>query len=247
MISAYFLFPFRITIIGIDYLYKQHQTESMSKRVLLLIVGLIFGSMVFGQSGDTSIFLPNRLAIRSLSTAKNQLILDTGAILTLQFMDFRDSLIRQQQRNATGKLIGFSDSTIILEVQQEHTLTYWYNGTIDDSHYWKSEDSLAIPRIINVPFSEIHTLQLNRTTYRQVVGILQSTAYLNMLGNIGVLAIALIVPKKYKSLVSGKNLVISTGIALGAGGASFFFYPKTYRLKNQPYKRRSIKWKLEVV
>ena len=73
-------------------------------------------------------------------TAKNQLILDTGNVLTLQFIDFRDSLIRQQQRNATGRLIGYSDSTIQLEVQQEHVLTYWYNGTIDDSHYWKSED-----------------------------------------------------------------------------------------------------------
>lgn len=219
----------------------------MSKRALLLILGIFFGSMSFGQSGDSSILLPNRLAIRSLSTAKNQLILDTGNVLTLQFIDFRDSLIRQQQRNATGKLISYSDSTIQLEVYQEHVLTYWFNGTIDDSHYWKSEDSLAIPRIITIPFSEIHTLQLNRTTYRQVVGILQSTAYLNMIGNMVVLAVAFIVPKKNKSLVSGQNLVLSTGIALGAGGASFFFYPKTYRLKNQPYKRRSIKWKLEVV
>lgn len=219
----------------------------MSKRFLLLFLGLFFGSMSFGQSGDSSILLPNRLAIRSLSAAKNHLILDTGNVLTLQFIDFRDSLIRQQQRNATGKLIGYSDSTIQLEVHQEHVLTYWFNGTIDDSHYWKSEDSLAVPRIITIPFSEIHTLQLNRTTYRQVVGILQSTAYLNMIGNMVVLAVAFIVPKKNKSLVSGQNLVLSTGIALGAGGASFFFYPKTYRLKNQPYKRRSIKWKLEVV
>lgn len=219
----------------------------MSIRFLLLILGLFVGSMSFGQSGDTSILLPNRLAIRSLAKAKNQLILDTGSVLTIQFIDFHDSLIRQQQRNATGKLIAYSDSTIRLEVQQEHILSYWYNGTIDDSHYWKSEDSLAIPRIITIPFSEIHTLQLNRTTYKQVVGILQSTAYLNMIGNMVVLAVAFIVPKKNKSLVSGKNLVISTGIALGAGGASFFFYPKTYRLKNQPYKRRSIKWKLEVV
>lgn len=219
----------------------------MSKRALLLILGIFFGTMSFGQSGDSSILLPNRLAIRSLSTAKNQLILDTGNVLTLQFIDFRDSLIRQQQRNATGKLIGYSDSTIQLEVHQEHVLTYWFNGTIDDSHYWKSEDSLAVPRIITIPFSEIHTLQLNRSTYRQVVGILQSTAYLNMIGNMVVLAVAFIVPKKNKSLVSGQNLVLSTGIALGAGGASFFFYPKTYRLKNQPYKRRSIKWKLEVV
>jgi hypothetical protein len=219
----------------------------MSIRFLLLILGLFFGTMSFGQSGDTSIFLPSRLAIRSLSKAKNQLILDTGNVLTIQFIDFHDSLIRQQQRNATGKLIAYSDSTIRLEVQQEHILSYWYNGTIDDSHYWKSEDSLAKPRIITIPFSEIHTLQLNRTTYKQVVGILQSTAYLNMIGNMVVLAVAFIVPKKNKSLVSGKNLVISTGIALGAGGASFFFYPKTYRLKNQPYKRRSIKWKLEVV
>ncbi|MDH4471235.1 MAG: hypothetical protein QE487_01435 [Fluviicola sp.] len=219
----------------------------MSTRILLLILGLFFGTMTFGQSGDTSILLPNRLAIRSLSKAKNHLILDTGSLLTIQFIDFHDSLIRQQQRNAIGKLIGYSDSTIRLEVQQEHVLSYWYNGTIDDSHYWKSEDSLAVPRIITVPFSEIHTLQLNRTTYKQVVGILQSTAYLNMIGNMVVLAVAFIVPKKNKSLVSGKNLVISTGIALGAGGASFFFYPKTYRLKNQPHKRRSIKWKLEVV
>ncbi|ASS47907.1 MAG: hypothetical protein A3D31_01580 [Candidatus Fluviicola riflensis] len=219
----------------------------MSKRLLLLILGLFFGSMTFGQSGDSSILLPNRLAIRSISAAKNQLILDTGSILTIHFIDFRDSLIRQQQRNGIGKLIGYSDSTIVLELHQEHVLTYWYNGTIDDSHYWKSEDSLAIPRIITIPFSEIHTIQLNRTTYKQVVGILQSTAYLNMIGNMVVLAVAFIVPKKNKSLVSGKNLVISTGIALGAGGASFFFYPKTYRLKNQPYKRRNIKWKLEVV
>lgn len=219
----------------------------MSIRFLLLILALFVGSMSFGQSGDTSIFLPNRLAIRSLAKAKNQLILDTGSVLTIQFIDFHDSLVRQQQRNATGKLIAYSDSTIRLEVQQEHILSYWYNGTIDDSHYWKSEDSLAVPRIITIPFSEIHTLQLNRTTYKQVVGILQSTAYLNMIGNMVVLAVAFIVPKKNKSLVSGKNLVISTGIALGAGGASFFFYPKTYRLKNQPYKRRSIKWKLEVV
>ncbi|HLP56310.1 MAG TPA: hypothetical protein VK151_14835 [Fluviicola sp.] len=219
----------------------------MSKRVLLLIMGLFFGTMVFAQSGDTSILLPNRLAIRSLSKAKNHLILDTGNVLTIHFMDFRDSLIRQQQRNGMGKLVGYSDSTLVLEMYQEHVLTYWYNGTIDDSHYWKSEDSLAKPRLITVPFSEIHSIQLNRETYRQVVGILQSTAYINMIGNMVVLAAAFIIPKKNKSLVSGKNLVISTGIALGAGGASFFFYPKSYRLKNQPYKRRSIKWKLEVV
>ncbi len=219
----------------------------MSKRFLLLIMGLFFGTMAFAQPGDTSILLPNRLAIRSLSKAKNHLILDTGNVLTIHFMDFRDSLIRQQQRNGMGKLVGYSDSTLVLEMYQEHVLTYWYNGTIDDSHYWKSEDSLAKPRLITVPFSEIHSIQLNRETYRQVVGILQSTAYINMIGNMVVLAAAFIIPKKNKSLVSGKNLVISTGIALGAGGASFFFYPKSYRLKNQPYKRRSIKWKLEVV
>jgi hypothetical protein len=223
------------------------QIEMMSKQLILLMLGLFFGTMAFAQSGDSSILLPNRLAIRSISKAKNQLILDTGNVLSIQFMDFRDSLIRQQQHNGTGKLIAYSDSTIVLEMFQEHTLTYWYSGTIDDSHYWKSEDSLAIPRIVTIPFSEIHTLQLNRETYKQVVGILQSTAYLNMIGNMVVLAVAFIVPKKNKNLVSGKNLVISTGIALGAGGASFFFYPKTYLLKNQPHKRRRIKWKIEVV
>ena len=198
----------------------------MSKRILLLILGLFFGTMSFGQSGDSSILLPNRLAIRSLSTAKNQLILDTGGVLTIQFMDFRDSLIRQQQRNATGKLIGYSDSTIQLEVQQEHVLTYWYNGTIDDSHYWKSEDSLAVPRIITVPFSEIHTLQLNRTTYKQVVGILQSTAYLNMIGNMVVLAVAFIVPKKNKSLVSGKKPGDFNRNCFGSRWSQFFLLPQ---------------------
>jgi hypothetical protein len=218
----------------------------MSKLFLLIVSILVCGMTSLAQPPDTTILLPNRLVISSVKRAQPKMEIDTAGLISIVCLVRSDTLIREQQRQLSGKMIGYTDSSVILHVGQETVLSYYRNGTVENFYYSEEEDSLK-NHIDTIRFSEIYTISYDKGTFRQVRGILQSTAYLYIVGNIVVLVTAFIVPKTYGNLVTGKNLANTTGIALGAGAASFIFNPKVFRLANQPKRRHRIKWKIEVI
>jgi hypothetical protein len=226
---------------------EQRLTAYCMFRLLLMLPAILFPAMIaLAQPGDSSIVLPNRLVVTSLKNPKAHVQLDTTGMLSLVCVNQSDSVIRQQYRNLTGKLMGYSDSSLILLVENESVTTYNRNGTMETFFYWRSEDSLHW-HVDTLQFSQIHSLRFDKGKYKPVIGILQSTSYLYILGNIAVLVTAILTPKKYGSMASGNNLILSTGAALGAGGVSFLFYPKIFRVNPQIKKRKKAKWRLEVI
>lgn len=223
-----------------------HTSKSMMQKLVLLIVSVLFSGITsFAQPRDTTILLPNRLVITSIKRAEPKVQIDTAGVVSIECLKKSDTLIREQQRELAGKMIGYTDSTIILHVDHESILTYFRNGTMSSFYYWKEEDSLQY-HIDTIRFDEIFRISYDPGTMRKVRGILQSTAYLYIIGNIVVLTSTFFVPKTYGSMVSGKNMVNTTFIALGAGGVSLLFYPKEYRLANRAKQNRRIKWRIEV-
>ena len=216
----------------------------MLKFILCLIAVWIVEGSIVAQEADSSFVLPNRLAITSLKNPKKHQLIDTSGVVFIVFVNQSDSLVQLRQRQLSGDLVSYTDSSMTILVDEENSLSQYYNGTMEDFHYWKSRDSTQ-SRIITVLFSEIHTIRFDKGTYRQVIRLFQSTAYLYMASNIAVLAFSIITKKP--SLISGKNLLLSTGIAIGAGATSFVFYPKLFLVKNQLYKKKRIKWKIEVI
>jgi len=216
----------------------------MLKRILCLILLLLLGDSMFAQTEDSTYKLPNRLAITSLKNPKKQQLIDTNGVIFIVFVNQSDTLVQLRQRQLSGELVSYSDSSMTILVDEENALSQYYNGTMEDFHYWKTRDSTQ-SRIITVLFTEIHTIRFDKGTYRQVIRLFQSTAYLYMASNIAVLAFSLVTKKP--SIVGGKNLLLSTGIAIGAGSASFIFYPKLFLVKNQVHKKKRIKWKIEVI
>jgi hypothetical protein len=219
--------------------------ESMLKLIISICSVLFYGFSALAQQQDTTIQLPNRLVISQIRNSAKQVTIDSNGLTSIVCLLKSDSLIREQQRQLSGKLIGYTDTSLILHVDQESAITYYRNGTMETFYYWKSEDTTKW-HIDTIRFEEIHTLSFDRGKFKQVRGILQSTAYLYIIGNIAVLVTVFIVPKTYGSLVTGKNLMVTTGVALGSGMASFLFYPKEFRLANQPKHRKKIRWKIEV-
>jgi hypothetical protein len=157
-----------------------------------------------------------------------------------------DTLIREQQRQLSGELIGYTDTSLTLLVDQESQLTYYRNGTMEQFYYWKSEDTTEM-HIDTIRFSSIYSIRYDKGTYKQVIGILQSTSYTFMMGNIVVLVASFLTPGKYNPTIYGRNLLLTTGVGLTAGSASFIFYPKIFRVGNQPGKHKKIKWRVEVI
>jgi hypothetical protein len=204
------------------------------------------GAGVLAQRPDTTLLLPDHLVLTSLKKPNMHLRIDSTGMTSIVCTVQSDSLIREQQRQLSGKMIAFTDSSLVLQVDQENAITYYRNGKMETYYYWKSEDSLGVYNE-TIYFSKIHTITYDNGKNKQVRGILQSSAYLFMIGNIVVLATAFLTPKKYGSLVSGQHLLVSTGVSIGAGITSFFFYPKTMLLHNQPRKHLRVKWKIEVI
>jgi len=215
----------------------------MPKLITWLCLVLLYGMPALAQS-DTSMPLPNRLVVSMIKYPQRQIMLDSSGLISIVCVIKRDSLVREQQRQLAGKLIGYTDSSLILHVETENSITYYRNGSMETFYYWKSEDSIKL-HIDTVQFTDIHTLTFDRGKFRQVKGILQSTAYMYIVGNVLVLVTALVVPKQYGSLVTGKNMMVTTTVALGAGASSFVFYPREFRLNNQPRQRRKIHWRIE--
>lgn len=218
----------------------------MSKLITLWICMFFSGIAVLAQSPDTTLRPHNRLVLTSLKKPDMHLRIDSTGMVAIVCTMQSDSLIRDQQRQLSGKMIAFTDSSIVIRVDQENAITYYRNGKMETYYYWKSEDSTGIYNV-TIPFSKIHTITYDNGKNKQVRGILQSSAYLYMIGNIVVLATAFLTPKKYGSLVSGQHLLVSTGVSIGSGITSFFFYPKTMLLHNQPRKHLRVKWKIEVI
>lgn len=218
----------------------------MSKLILLSICIFFSGITALAQPQGATIQLPNRLVLTSVKRPAMHVRIDSTGMTSIVCTTQSDSLVKEQQRQLSGKVISFTDSTLVLHVDQESAITYYRNGTMETFYYWKSEDTLS-DYIDTVSFAKIHTISFDNGKNKQVRGILQSAAYLYMIGNIVVLATVFLTPKKYGSLVSGQNLLVSTGVSLGSGITSFFFYPKVMLLHNQPRKHLRVKWKIEVI
>ena len=216
----------------------------MSKLLLCLFSLLLVSGSVVAQLKDSTILIPNRLAITSIKNPNIHKIIDTSGVVFIVFVNQSDSLVRLRQRQLSGDLVSYTDSSMTILVDEENSLSQYFNGTMEDFHYWKVRDS-SQSRNVTVLFSEIHSIRFDKGKYRQVIRLFQSTAYLYMASNIAVLAFAVIAQKK--SLIGPNNLFISTGVALGAGGASFIFYPKLFLVNKQLGKKKRIKWKIEVI
>ena len=216
----------------------------MSKLLLCLFSLLLVSGSVFAQLKDSTILIPNRLAITSIKNPNIHKIVDTSGVVFIVFVNQSDSLVRLRQRQLSGDLVSYTDSSMTILVDEENSLSQYYNGTMEDFHYWKVRDS-SQSRNVTVLFTEIHSIRFDKGKYRQVIRLFQSTAYLYMASNIAVLAFAVIAQKT--SLVGPNNLFISTGVALAAGGASFIFYPKLFFVNKQLGKKKRIKWKIEVI
>lgn len=211
----------------------------------LLLAFIFQAAAVIAQPADSSIMLPNRLVVSSVKNANVHIQLDSTGILSVVCVNKSDSLIRMQYRQLAGKLISFTDSSLVLHVDREEISTYRRNGSMEQFYYWKSEDSLQM-HIDTLRFSEVYSLRFDTGRFRPVIGIMQSTAYTFMLGNLAVLVAALIIPKKYGSIVPGTHLLLATSISTVTGSGSFLFYPKVFRVNQQYKKKHRVKWKLEV-
>jgi hypothetical protein len=217
----------------------------MSKLLLPIIFIFACGLTSLAQPRDTTILLPNRLVITSIKRAQPKITIDTAGLVSIVCLNQSDTAVLQKYRQLSGRMIGYTDSSIVLHVDTETIQTYYRNGKVGNFYYSKEEDSLHY-HVDTIQFGQIHTISYDTGRFRKVRGILQSTAYLYITGNIIVLVTAAILPKASSSLVPAKNMLHMTGIAFAAGGASMLFYPKVYRLANQPKRRHRIRWRIEV-
>lgn len=218
----------------------------MILRIWLILIGFLWGMPFFAGAQDSVTQLPNRLVISSLKDPSRKVTLDSNGVISIACISRTDSLVREQQRQLSGELIGFTDTSLVLLVDQESLLTYYRNGTMEQFYYWKSEDSTEM-HIDTIQLQHIYSIRFDTGRFRQVVGMMQSTSYTFMMGNIVVLVASFLTPGKYTPTIYGRNLLLTTGVGLAAGSASFIFYPKIFRVANQPGKHKKIKWRVEVI
>lgn len=217
------------------------------KTLLLTFCTIVCGFLSgIAQTSDSVAMAKGKLVVTSLRKPSVHVPIDTSGMLSVVCVIKRDSLIREEYRSLQGKVIGYNDTSCILLVENETVTTYKRDGTMDNFFYWRSEDSLH-HHVDTLQFSQIHSLRYDKGRFRAVIGIMQSTSYLYILGNIAVLITAIVVPKKYDTMASGGNLLLTTGGALALGGSSFLFYPKVYKVNPLGSKRQRISWKLEYV
>jgi hypothetical protein len=217
----------------------------MYRWIVLVIVLTSFVPVVSAQQADSSILLPSRLVISSVKNPKKHHFLDSNGHISIVCVTKTDSIIRTQQRELSGKLVHFTDSSLALHVQDESISTYKHDGTSSHFYYYQKHDSLK-QHFDTLLFSEIHTIRHDKGKHRKVIGIMQSTAYVFMVACFGVLVTSLAYPKS-PMLTNSKHALIVTSTSITSGAGSYIFYPKLYKVNNQLKKKRNIKWKIEVL
>ncbi|MDH4471236.1 MAG: hypothetical protein QE487_01440 [Fluviicola sp.] len=217
----------------------------MYRWIVLVIVLTSLIPVAYAQHADSSILLPNRLVISSVNNPKKHHVLDSNGRISVVCVNKTDSIIRMQHRELRGKLVYFTDSSLALHVVDESISTYKHDGTSSQFYYYQKYDSLK-QHFDTLLFSEIHTIRHDKEKYRKVIGIMQSTVYMFMFACVGVVVTSLAFPKS-PILTDGKHALIVTSTSMAAGGGSYLFYPKLYKVNNQLKKKRNIKWKIEVL
>ncbi|MES2557218.1 MAG: hypothetical protein V4604_13770 [Bacteroidota bacterium] len=217
----------------------------MYRWIILLIVLFGLSPVVDAQQTDTTILLPNRLVISSVSNPKKHQILDSNGRISVVCVNKTDSIIRTQYRELRGKLVHYTDSSLALHVHDESISTYKHDGTYSTYYYYQKRDSIK-QHFDTLLFSEIHSVRHDKGKYRKTIGMMQSTAYVFAVACMGVVVTSLIFPKS-PMLTEGKNALIITTTSMAAGAGSYLFYPKLYTVNNQPGKKKKSKWKIEVL
>lgn len=217
----------------------------MYRWIVLMIVLVGLSSVAGAQQADSSILLPNRLVISSVENPKKHHVLDSNGRVSIVCVNKTDSIIRLQYRQLTGKLIHYTDSSLALHVNDESISTYKHDGTSGEYYYYQKRDSIK-QHFDTLLFSEIHTIRYDKGKHRKVIGMMQSTAYLFGIACIGVVVTSLALPKS-TILTDGKHALIVTSTSMATATSSYLFYPKLYKVNNQLKKKKTIKWKIEVL
>ncbi|HLP56309.1 MAG TPA: hypothetical protein VK151_14830 [Fluviicola sp.] len=212
----------------------------------IVFVMMLLGFMPVAVSqADTSILLPNRLVISSVENPKKYHVLDSTGNISIVCVNKTDSVIRIQYRELTGKLVYFTDSSLVLHVKNESILTYNHNGTYSDYYYYQKRDSIK-QHFDTLQFSEVYSIRHDKGKHRKTIGMMQSSAYMFMTACFGVIITSLALPKS-TNIVHAKNAVIISSTCMAAGAGSYLFYPKIYKVNNQLDKKKRVKWKIEVL
>ena len=217
----------------------------MYRWIVLVIVLVGLTNKASAQQAENSILLPNRLVISSLKNPKKHHVLDSNGHISVVCVIKTDSIIRTQNRELSGKLMYYTDSSLALHVRDESILTNNHDGTSRAYYYYQKRDSIK-QHFDTLLFSEIHSIRYDKGKHRKTIGIMQSTAYVFMVACFGVVVTSLVYPKS-PMITDGKDALIVTTTSMAAGGGSYLFYPKLYKVNNQLKKKRNIKWKIEVL
>ncbi|ASS47908.1 MAG: hypothetical protein A3D31_01575 [Candidatus Fluviicola riflensis] len=217
----------------------------MYRWIVLVVVLFGLAPVAVAQQTDTTILLPNRLVISSVSNPKKHHILDSNGRISVICVNKTDSIIRTQYRELRGKLVHYTDSSLALHVHDESISTYKHDGTYSTYYYYQKRDSVK-QHFDTLLFSEIHSVRHDKGKHRKTIGMMQSTAYVFAVACFGVVVTSLVFPKS-PILTNGKNALIVTSTSMAAGALSYLFYPKLYKVNNQLKKNKTIKWKIEVL
>ena len=214
------------------------------QRVAFFLLILVHGTLLVGQEAP-GVPQNRQLGVSKISDPKFFTVLDTNGVIYIDYVRKSDSLVRQQDRSLSGILLSFTDSTMVLHVQDETVLSQLRSGRTETFIYSILTDTMKL-HIDTVSFADIHSLRFDTGRHKQLIGLLQSAAYTYVVANLVAMTTVFIVQKKYIVSGSGANMLYVTGASLGAGALSYAFYPKLFLLNNHPKKRKPIKWELEI-
>lgn len=215
------------------------------KGILLLLFCLSLFVRSVAQK-DSVAFLPNRLAVSKLKQPDKRQILDSTGIISITCLIQKDSLIQQRDRSLTGKLVSFTDSSLVLHVREETITSLFRNRETSTFYYSITQDSLKM-HIDTIYFNQIHSLSFDTGRNRQIIRLLQSITYTYVAGNLVALAVMFFYPKPNMNLTPARTLLNVSIFGFSAGAASYIFYPKTFELNNHPGKHKRMKWRMEVI